>query len=444
MPSMLTRMTQSPVEHDLSEEREFQQLKVRLHEILVDALDLSLLVKLPQDELEREVRLVAEEVLQDELPSSLSSLRPRLLAELGDEVFGMGPLEGLFKDPDISDILVNNPSEVFIERQGRLESTSVVFADEAHLVRIIQRIASRIGRRVDEVNPMVDARLPDGSRVNAVIRPLAIDGPNLSIRRFRADPFTLDDLVENDTLSRSMADFLSAAVEARVSLLISGGTGAGKTTLLNALAQHVPSDERMVTIEDAAELQLKHRHVIRLETRSSNTEGHGEVTQRALVRNSLRMRPDRIIVGEVRGGEALDMLQAMNTGHEGSLTTIHANDTRDALARLEMMVAMAGFELPSAVVREYIAFGIHLLVHVTRLKGGVRKIVRISELVGVEEGRLMVRDLYTFRQTGMDADGRAAGEFQATREPVNCLDRLQAIGLSLPREMTPPPPKKTP
>lgn len=435
MPAMLTRLTELPADSRTSPEREYQRLKVRLHEKLVDSLNLALLAQLPQEELEREVRLVGEELIDEELTRDEQVHRERLLAELVDEVFGLGPLESLFQDPDISDILVNNSQEVFVERHGRLEPTTVVFADEAHLVRIIQRIASRIGRRVDEVNPMVDARLADGSRVNAVIRPLAIDGPNLSIRRFRAEPFSLDDLVDNGTMTEPIARFLTAAVSARCSLLVSGGTGAGKTTLLNALAQHVPEDERLITIEDAAELRLRHCHVIRLETRPTNTEGTGEITQRALVRNSLRMRPDRIIVGEVRGAEALDMLQAMNTGHEGSLTTIHANDTRDALARLELMVAMAGFELPVNVVREYVAFGIQLLVHVSRLKGGVRRVTRVSELSGVEDGRLKVRDLFVFKQTGLDADGRATGTFVATGEDPLCRERIEAIGEALPAEM---------
>lgn len=435
MPAMLTRLTELPADSRTSPERDYQRLKVRLHEKLVDSLNLALLAQLPQEELEKEVRLVGEELIEEELTRDEQVHRERLLAELVDEVFGLGPLESLFQDPDISDILVNNSQEVFVERHGRLEPTTVVFADEAHLVRIIQRIASRIGRRVDEVNPMVDARLADGSRVNAVIRPLAIDGPNLSIRRFRAEPFSLDDLVENGTMTEPVARFLTAAVGARCSLLVSGGTGAGKTTLLNALAQHVPDDERLITIEDAAELRLRHRHVIRLETRPTNTEGTGEITQRALVRNSLRMRPDRIIVGEVRGAEALDMLQAMNTGHEGSLTTIHANDTRDALARLELMVAMAGFELPVNVVREYVAFGIQLLVHVSRLKGGVRRVTRVSELSGVEEGRLKVRDLFVFKQAGLDADGRATGTFVATGEDPQCRERIEAIGEALPAEM---------
>jgi pilus assembly protein CpaF len=309
------------------------------------------------------------------------------------------------KDPAISDILVNGPHEVFIERHGRLESAGVIFADERHLMRIIQRIVAKVGRRIDEVSPMVDARLPDGSRVNAIIPPLALDGPKLSIRRFGKHRLTADRLVDIGTAPPEMMQFLEAAVRARISFLISGGTGAGKTTLLNALSAYIPRGERLITIEDSAELMLDHIHVVRLETRDANVEGAGMVTQRDLVRNSLRMRPDRILVGEVRGAEALDMLQAMNTGHEGSLTTIHANDTRDALARLEMMVAMTGLELPIMVVRQYIAAGIRLVAHLTRLQGGARKITRISEVVGIEGGTYRLEDIFGYRQTGVDSEG---------------------------------------
>jgi pilus assembly protein CpaF len=415
-------------------ELQFQKLKVMIHEQLVESLDLSMLARISRAELEDEVRAVAAELCRERSPAVKKAEQQRLLDELIDEVFGLGPLEGLMQDPTISDILVNHPHEVYVERRGRLEKTGVLFADAAHLLRIIQRIVSRVGRRVDEVSPMVDARLPDGSRVNAVIAPLAIDGPTLSIRRFGAEPLRIDDLIENRSLTPEIHEFLAAIVEARGSMLISGGTGAGKTTLLNALTSHIPADERLITIEDSAELQIQHRHVIRMETRPANTEGTGEIQQRALVRNSLRMRPDRIIVGEVRGAEALDMLQAMNTGHEGSLTTIHANDTRDALARLELMVAMSGFELPVPVVRQYIANGIALVVHVARLKGGIRRVMRVSEVVGVQEGSVVVEDVFRFEQTGVDELGIAQGAFQATGYIPRCLDRLRAAGIHLPEQ----------
>jgi pilus assembly protein CpaF len=415
-------------------ELQFQRRKVMIHERLVDSLDLSMLAQVRQDELEDEVRRIAAEICGEYAAGVKGQEKDRLLDELVDEVFGLGPLETLMADPTVSDILVNHPHEVYVERRGRLELSEVIFADQAHLVRIIQRVVSRVGRRIDEVSPMVDARLPDGSRINAVLPPLALDGPALSIRRFGAAPLRIDDLIENSSLTADMVEFLAGAIEARASLLISGGTGAGKTTLLNALTTFIPRDERLVTIEDSAELQLQHKHVVRMETRPPNTEGTGEITQRALVRNSLRMRPDRIIIGEVRGAEALDMLQAMNTGHEGSLTTIHANDCRDALARLEMMVAMSGFELPVAVVRQYIAAGISLVVHAARLKGGVRRIMRISEVVGVAGGNLQLEDIFGFEQTGVDERGLARGEFYATGYRPKCLARLRAAGVHLPDE----------
>ncbi|MBI1309794.1 CpaF family protein [bacterium] len=419
------------------QELEFQKLKVDIHEKLVDSLDLSMLAHVPQRELEIEVREIAAEVIVDESRqrSISESDRERLLDEIFDEAFGLGPLERLMRDDEISDILVNHPHEVFIERHGRLEPTGVLFADEAHLIRIIQRIVSRVGRRIDEVSPLVDARLPDGSRINAVIPPLALDGPTLSIRRFGRNPLEVQDLIESGSIHSDVVEFLAAAIDARVSFLISGGTGAGKTTLLNSLARFIPGDERVITVEDSAELQLQHRHVVRMETRPPNNEGAGEITPRSLVRNSLRMRPDRIIIGEVRGGEALDMLQAMNTGHEGSLTTIHANDSRDALARLELMVAMSGFELPIPVVRQYIAAGISLVVHLSRLKGGVRRVMQVSEIVGVKEGGFHLEDIFGFEQTGVDELGIAQGEFYFTGYRPMCLGRLRAAGLRFPDEM---------
>lgn len=418
-----------------ADELAYQQLKVRLHERLVDSLDLSLLAHVAKDELAREVRGLAKELLSEEAPGLEPDRRSRMLDDVYDEVFGLGPLESLMNDDAVSDILVNRAHEVYVERQGRLELANVLFADDQHLLRIIQRIVSRVGRRIDEVSPMVDARLPDGSRINAVIPPLALDGPTLSIRRFGRRPLQVEDLVDSHSLVPDMVDFLAAAVDARVSFLISGGTGAGKTTLLNALTRFIPRDERLVTVEDSAELQLQHRHVVRLETRPPNNEGGGEVTPRSLLRNSLRMRPDRIIIGEVRGGEALDMLQAMNTGHEGSLTTIHANDAHDALFRLELMVAMSGFELPIAVVRQYIATGISLIVHLARLKGGVRRITQVSEIVSVQNGGYVLEDVFGFEQTGVDELGVAQGEFYFTGYRPRCLARLRACGIRLADEI---------
>jgi len=417
------------------EELAFQQLKVQIHERLVDELDLSMLAHVSQDELAEEVRLISKEFLAAEGVQLDATERERMLDELFDEVFGLGPLESLMRDDAVSDVLVNNPYEVYVERHGRLEETNTVFADESHLIRIIQRIVSRVGRRIDEVSPMVDARLPDGSRINAVIPPMALDGPTLSIRRFGQQPLQIEDLIQNNTLHDDLVEFLSAAVDSRVSFLVSGGTGAGKTTLLNAMTKFIPSDERIITIEDSAELQLQHRHVVRVETRPPNNEGAGEITQRSLVRNSLRMRPDRIIIGEVRGAEVLDMLQAMNTGHEGSLTTIHANDARDALSRMELMVAMSGYDLPIPVVRQYVSSGISLVVHLSRLKGGVRRVMQVSEIVGVKDGGFHLEDIFGFEQTGIDELGVAQGEFYWTGYRPMCLSRLRAAGLRLPDEL---------
>ncbi|MCA8999358.1 MAG: CpaF family protein [Planctomycetaceae bacterium] len=413
----------------------YQKLKVAVHEKVVDSLDLSMLAHVPEPQLAEEVTAVAKEIIQEDHRDLSANLRERLVSELFDEVFGLGPLETLMRDDSVSDILVNHPHEIYVERRGRIEPTETIFADEHHLIRIIQRIVSRVGRRIDEVSPMVDARLPDGSRINAVIPPLALGGPALSIRRFGKQPLQIDDLVESRSINADLVEFLAAAIDARISFLISGGTGAGKTTLLNALTKFIPSDERIVTIEDSAELQLQHRHVVRLETRPPNNEGAGEITQRSLVRNSLRMRPDRIIIGEVRGAEALDMLQAMNTGHEGSLTTIHANDARDALARLELMVAMSGFELPIPVVRQYIAAGISLVVHLSRLKGGARRVMEVSEIVGVSEGGFHMETVCGFEQSGVDDSGVAQGEFFFTGYRPHCLSKLRAAGLRLPDEM---------
>jgi pilus assembly protein CpaF len=411
-------------------EHEFQRVKATLHEQLVESFDLSKITRVNRQQLADEVRSMADHAVGKR--KDLAGVdRNRLMDELLDEIFGLGPIERLMKDPAITDILVNDAKTVYVERRGRLELTDVVFADDQHLIRIIQKIVAKLGRRIDESSPMVDARLADGSRVNAVIPPLALDGPTLSIRRFGVEPLKLEDLLKFGSVQPDMVKFIAGAVEARCSILFSGGTGAGKTTLLNAFSRFVPAGERIITIEDSAELILQHRHRIRMETRPANTEGAGAVTQRDLVRNSLRMRPDRIIVGEVRGPEVWDMLQAMNTGHEGSMTTIHANTARDALTRLEMMVAMTGIELPINVIRQYAAAGINLVVHGSRLKGGPRRIMQVSEIVGIKDGDYQLEDVFGFEQTGVDAEGTAVGEFYATGYRPKCLARLKAAGVNL-------------
>lgn len=414
------------------DELSFQRLKVDIHTELVDSLNLSIIEEVSEDRFFGEVKQLAEELTAARGSDLTDHQRERMVEELIDEVFGLGPLEPLTADPAISDILVNNPYEVYVERNGLLEKTNIVFANNDHVIRIIQRLTARVGRRVDEVSPMVDARLPDGSRLNAVLPPLAIDGPGLSIRRFGTRPLDSHDLIDNGSVAPAMLEFLAAAIEARVSFLISGGTGAGKTTLLNALSAFIPSGERIITIEDSAELRLMSKHVMRMETRPPNTEGKGAITQRDLVRNALRMRPDRILVGEVRGAEALDMLQAMNTGHEGSLTTVHANNTREALARLEMMIAMSDVGIPMHVVRDYIASGIRLVVHLARLKGGPRRVMRISEIVGVENGEFHLEDIFGFNVTGVDENGVAKTAFHSTGYRPRCLERLLQSGIQLP------------
>jgi pilus assembly protein CpaF len=411
----------------------FQKLKAEIHRQLIEMLDISKLGHWKPERLRREVRALATRLTNNSSELLGEVDRERLIDEIMSEVFGLGPLDGLMRDPSVSDILVNGPSMIYVERRGRLEQTDLLFADNAHLLQIIQRIAARVGRRADESSPMVDARLPDGSRVNAIIPPLSLDGPVLSIRRFGVR-LTCEDLLANATMPPQMLTLLRGCVEARLSILISGGTGSGKTTMLNTLSKYIPLDERLVTIEDSAELKLQQPHVVRLETRPANLEGTGEVKQRDLVRNALRMRPDRIIVGEVRGAEALDMLQAMNTGHEGSLTTIHANDTRDALTRLEMMVMMSGFELPVPVIRQYIGSAITLVIQLARLKGGPRRVMRISEIIGVKGRRYQVKDIFGFRQTGV-RHGIAVGEFYATGHVPRFLTRLTASGIDLPPEL---------
>ncbi len=410
-----------------------QKLKGEIHRQLVEGLDLSRIGRIKPERLRREVHSLAVRLTAN-TPEALTEMeRERLVDEIMDEAFGLGPLQGPMNDATVSDILVNGPSEVYLERKGRLEKSDIIFADDAHLMSVIQRIAARVGRRVDENSPMVDARLPDGSRVNAIIPPLSLNGPVLSIRRFGVR-LTGKDLIENGSIPAEMMQLLSATVEGRVSVLVSGGTGTGKTTLLNALSAFIPPDERLVTIEDTAELKLQQPHVVCLETRPANLEGAGEIRQRELVRNSLRMRPDRIIIGEVRGPEALDMIQAMSTGHEGSMTTIHSNDTRDALGRLEMMVMMAGFDLPVPVIRQYIASSIGLILQVARLKGGPRKVVRVTEIVELRRRSYVLRDIFGFRQKGVE-NGVAVGEFYATGYEPTFLGRLKSMGVELPQDL---------
>jgi pilus assembly protein CpaF len=417
-----------------SEERLLRH-KQELHKQLIAGMDLSAIGTMSEEDLRLEVRRAAEELCRSSADLLSLSERERLVSEVLDETFGLGPLESLMRDPTVTDILVNGPKTVYVERQGRLERAAVVFNDERHLVQIVQRMVGRVGRRVDETNPMVDARLPDGSRINAIIPPLALDGALVSIRRFGARPLLINDLTANQAITPEMVQFLSACIKARVNIVISGGTGAGKTTLLNALSAFIPPEERVATIEDAAELRLQQPHVARMETRPANIEGEGEVTTRDLVRNALRMRPDRIIVGECRGGEALDMLQAMNTGHDGSLTTIHANDTRDALGRLEMMVGMAGFDLPMWIIRRQISSAIHLVVQVARLQGGLRKIVKISEITGMEGDVISMHDVFAYKQTGVDDKGFAQGYFFCSGIRPRCLERLESAGVGLPADL---------
>jgi pilus assembly protein CpaF len=419
----------------LSHEERFLLYKKELHQELIASMDLSAIGTMNEDQLRAEIRRAAEERLRRGSDLLSLSERERLVNEVLHETFGLGPLEPLLADHTITDILINGPKTIFIERQGRLERTGVAFNDEKHLLQIIQRIVARIGRRIDETSPMVDARLPDGSRVNAIIPPLALDGALVSIRRFGAHPLLIPELVRLRAITPEMYQFLAACVKARINMLISGGTGSGKTTLLNALSASIPPAERVATIEDAAELKLQQPHVVRMETRPANIEGSGEVTTRDLVRNALRMRPDRIIIGECRGAEALDMLQAMNTGHDGSLTTIHANDTRDALSRLEMMVGMAGFEMPIWIIRRQMAAAIQIVVQVARLPGGSRKVVKVSEITGMEGEIVSMHDLFAYKQTGVDDAGNAQGYFFATGIRPKCLERLETSGARVPLEL---------
>ena len=412
-----------------SPSQQMKDLKLRVHRQLLERLDLVALASLDSAQAEEHIRATLERVLQADSPELSGLERERLIEEVGYEVFGLGPLEEFLKDSDISDILVNGPGAVYIEKQGRLSLTDVKFRDEAHLMKVIDRIVSTIGRRLDRDSPMVDARLPDGSRVNAIVAPLALRGPCLSIRRFGRDPYRIDNLLAFGALTPQMVRYLAAAIQGRLNLIISGGTGAGKTTLLNCLTSFIPHHERVVTIEDSAELQLQQPHVVPLETRPPDLDGKGEVTQRDLVRNALRMRPDRIVVGEARGGEALDMLQAMNTGHDGSLTTVHANSPRECLQRIEVMVLMAGYELPVKAIRQQVGSAVHGLVQVARLTDGTRKVVRISEIVGMEGEQIQIQDLFEFVQTGVTPEGRVQGQFRASGLRSRYFDRLVAAGV---------------
>ena len=416
---------------------QYQEIKSRVHTDLLNRLNLDRLTTVKREVAEPEIRTLILSMLEQESKTTPLSLREReqLITDILHELFGLGPLEELLRDPSISDILVNRAQQIYIERNGLLEETKIVFKDDRHLLRIIERIVSTVGRRIDESSPMVDARLPDGSRVNAIIPPLALDGPVLSIRRFRTDKLQANDLVTRESLSQPMLDLLRMAVSSRLNVIVSGGTGAGKTTLLNVLSSFISEHERVVTIEDAAELVLRQRHVVRLETRPPNIEGKGAVRQRELMINALRMRPDRIVVGEVRGDEALDMLQAMNTGHDGSLTTVHANSPRDALYRLDTMVAMANLNLPERAIRQQISSAVNFIVQMTRLSDGTRKVSAISEITGMEGEVITLQDIFVFEKTGLRPDGRVAGRFRATGIRPKCAEHFAQSGIEMPRTM---------
>jgi len=411
----------------------YQTIKAKVHQELLNRLNLERLARISRDQAEPEIRTLILGLLETETKTTPLSLyeRESMTVDVLDELFGLGPLEALLKDPSVSDILVNRFNHVYVEREGRIEECAAVFRDDKHLMQIIERIVSSVGRRIDESSPMVDARLADGSRVNAIVPPLAIDGPCLSIRRFRTDRLGGGDLVDRQALTRPMLDFLVAAVASRLNVIVCGGTGAGKTTLLNVLSGFISEGERIITIEDAAELMLRQRHVVRLETRPPNIEGKGAVKQRDLVINALRMRPDRIIIGEVRGAEALDMLQAMNTGHDGSLTTIHANSPRDALYRLDTMVAMASLQLPERAVRQQIASAVDLIVQISRLSDGTRRVTAIAELTGMENDVITMQDIFVFERTGVSSNGKVLGRFRATGIRPKCSDLLAAAGRPL-------------
>ena len=415
-----------------SNTQDFEDLKERIHGKLVEKLDLTRLSELEGDSLRREIRVVVEHLCDTENPLLNRSERERLVEEVLDEAFGFGPLELLLKEEGVADIMINGPKNVFLEKDGRIIKSDVTFRDNDHLLQILDRIVSKVGRRVDETSPMVDARLPDGSRLNAIIPPLALDGPSLTIRRFGANPLTLEDLLKFGAFTPEMVMFMEGAMKARLNIIISGGTGSGKTTLLNTLSSFISNENRIITIEDAAEIQLQQEHVLRLETRPPNIEGKGAVTATDLVKNALRMRPDRIIIGECRGGEALDMLQAMNTGHDGSLTTVHANNPRDAISRIETLVNMSGIDLPLSVVRKQISSAVHLIIQASRLQGGRRKVTYITEIVGMEQDTIVMQDIFMFVQEGIDGEGKATGHFQGTGVRPKCIELMEQSGIRLP------------
>ena len=418
-----------------AELRAYQELKTTIHRKLIDRLDLSNVSEIAGEQLAGIIKAVVENLVASEHIPLTRVERERLVVEIQHETLGLGPLEPLLQDPDISDILVNGPDRVYIEKYGILHKTEVFFKDADHLMMIIERIVSKVGRRIDESSPLVDARLQDGSRINVIIPPLAIDGPAVSIRRFGVNPLRMRDLLANKTLTEDMAKLVDAMVRAKLNILVSGGTGAGKTTLLNIMTASVPDSERIVTIEDSAELILQQDHVVRLETRPPNIEGRGTVTQRDLVRNALRMRPDRIIVGEVRAGEALDMLQAMNTGHDGSISTIHANSPRDALARLETMVLMAGFDIPSKAIREQMSSSLNVIIQMARLSDGTRKVVKVADVTGMEGEVISMQDIFVFEKQGVDQEGKVTGMFRATGVRPKFVDTMATAGIYLGSEM---------
>jgi pilus assembly protein CpaF len=433
-PTIPTTNRETPKKSNgVAKERDgvYQKIKSTVHRQLIERLDVGRIQDDNKEEIKRQVRPVVIDLISSHSAPMSGTERLMMADEVLDEVFGFGPLESILKDLEISDILVNRFDEIYVEKKGKLQKIEAKFRDDKHLLQIIDRIVSRIGRRVDENSPMVDARLPDGSRVNAIIPPLALDGPALSIRRFGVNPVKLEQLLEYQSVTPEMVEFLEGAVRSKLNIIISGGTGSGKTTLLNILSSFIPSDERIITIEDSAELLLQQPHVVRLETRPPNVEGSGSITQRELLHNTLRMRPDRIVLGEVRGGEALDMLQAMNTGHEGSLTTIHANTPRDGISRIEMMVTMSGVEIPMKAIRQQISSAVHLIVQNNRLIDGTRRVLSISEVVGMEGEIITMQEIFAFKQENVDADGKVIGSFVSTGIRPKCLTKLESAGIRL-------------